>query len=377
MNEDMANRAERIERANTGVGTATDVIIVGGGPVGLATALYAAESGLRPLVLEPRTGVIDKACGEGLMPGALQALAGLGVDPPGHQLRGIRYLSGAHRAEADFAHGPGRGVRRLALHAALREAVTSAGVEVLPLAAQTVTQTGDRVSLATTQHRGTAGPTLGSRWLIAADGLHSPTRRALNLDRDRRPSALQRYGQRRHYATQPWTDYVEVHWGSHGEAYVTPVDEDLVGIAILTSRRIPLQDSLTDFPELQERLAGVPVQSAVRGAGPLRQRSNRRVEGRVLLVGDASGYVDALTGEGIALGLAHAHAAVAAIREERPQTYEQAWRRASWRYALLTHALVQTTRPTWVRRHVVPAAAALPPLFNFAVNQLARPTRKT
>ncbi len=189
------------------------------------------------------------------------------------------------------------------------------------------------------------------------------------------PGALQRYGQRMHYATEPWTDYVEVYWGAHGEAYVTPVEEDLVGVAILTARRIPLQDSLTDFPELQDRLAGVPVQSAVRGAGPLRQRSHRRVQGRVLLVGDASGYVDALTGEGIALGLAHAHAAVAAIRKERPQTYERAWRRASWRYALLTHALVQTTRPAWVRRRIVPAAAALPPLFHFAVNELARPNR--
>lgn len=367
--------ANYTERCSAGVATATDVIIVGGGPVGLATALYAAETGLRPLVLEPRPGVIDKACGEGLMPGALQALAGLGVDPPGHQLRGIRYLSGAHRAEADFAHGTGRGVRRLALHAALREAVASAGVEVLPLAGHTVTQTDNRVSLATTQHRGAAGPTLGSRWLIAADGLHSPTRRALNLERDSRPGALQRYGQRRHYATQPWTDYVEVHWGRHGEAYVTPVGEDLVGIAILTPRRVPFQDSLADFPELQERLAGVPVQSAVRGAGPLRQRSHRRVEGRVLLVGDASGYVDALTGEGIALGLAHAHAAVAAIRKERPQTYERAWRRASWRYALLTHALVQSTRTAWMRRRIVPAAAALPPLFHSAVNELARPNQ--
>ena len=65
-------------------------------------------------------------------------------------------------------------------------------------------------------------------------------------------------------------------------------------------------------PLLRERLTGERV-AQVLGAGPLRQRARRRVAGRVLLVGDAGGYVDALTGEGIALGLAQARAAVAAV----------------------------------------------------------------
>ena len=113
--------------------------------------------------------------------------------------------------------------------------------------------------------------------------------------------------------------------------------------------------------------------SAVRGAGPLRQRAHRRVAGRVLLVGDAAGYVDALTGEGIALGLAQARAAVAAVVAGSPDDYEAAYRRLGRRHDLLTNALLASSRVQLVRRRLVPAAPRLPWVFGAAVDQLARP----
>ncbi len=107
------------------------------------------------------------------------------------------------------------------------------------------------------------------------------------------------------------------------------------------------------------------------GAGPLRQRSRRRVSGRVLLVGDASGYVDALTGEGIALGLQHAAAAVHAVLADHPGGYEPAWRRLTYPHAAMTQGLLTLTRPPLLRRALVPAAAALPGVFAAAVNALS------
>jgi flavin-dependent dehydrogenase len=349
---------------------ASDVVVAGGGPVGLAAAMYAVGSGLSVVVLEPRQGAIDKACGEGLMPGGVGALATLGVDPVGWDLVGIRYVWRGRQAEADFSAGRGRGVRRTELHTALLSAAAAAGVKVFPLAACEVVQSSGEVRVRTQGPGQRPGPDVYGRYLLAADGLHSPTRRALGLDVCTR--GPRRFGQRRHYHLRPWSSHVEVHWGSWGEAYVTPVGTDLVGVAVLSARRVAFDEQLHEFPQLQERLANASAATQVRGAGPLRQRVARRVAGRVLLVGDAGGYVDALTGEGISLGMAQARAAVSAVGADRPHAYERAWRQASWRYAAMTHALVRATRPAWARQAIVPAAAALPTVFRAAVRELGR-----
>ncbi|WP_031161633.1 NAD(P)/FAD-dependent oxidoreductase [Streptosporangium roseum] len=335
-----------------------DVLVAGGGPAGLATAIHAALAGMEAVVVEPRPTPVDKACGEGLMPSGAAALRSLGVPVEGRPLRGIRYLDGRRRVDAAFRDGRGLGVRRTALHAALARRAAELGVEVVPGKVEGVRQGGGGVEAAG----------LRARWLVAADGLHSPLRALLGLELpDRRP---RRYGLRRHYRVAPWTDFVEVHWAAEGEAYVTPVGDDLVGVAVLSSRRRGYREHLADFPDLLARLEG-PAATPVRGAGPLRQRVRARVAGRVLLVGDAAGYTDALTGEGVSLALLSAQALVGCLRAGTPQAYEGAWLRLSRRHRLLTGALLETRRHRASARLIVPAAQRLPALFGAAVHALA------
>lgn len=331
-----------------------DVVVVGGGPVGLAAAIHARTRGLDVVVLEPRAGPVDKACGEGLMPGTLAALQRLGVDPPGHELTGIAYLDGRRRAEHAFRTA-GRGVRRTVLHAALAQRAAASGV----------TTVAQRVADVAVRADGIRAAGIEARWLLACDGLHSTVRRELGLDGP--ASRVRRYGLRRHHVVAPWTSQVEVHWAADVEAYVTPVGPDLVGVAVLGPQGSHVDRALAQLPELAERLSGSAA-GEVRGAGPLFQRSRRRAAGPVRLVGDAAGYVDALTGEGLRVGLAQAEAAVATL--EDPGAYERAWTAVTRDYRLLTRGLLAWAGSP-ARGGVVPAAARLPWLFAGVVDRLA------
>ena len=345
---------------STGAGRVWDLVVAGGGPVGLATAIEARRRGLTVLVVEPRTTPVDKACGEGLMPSAVAGLRRLGVVPVGRPFVGIRYVGLDRDAAARFRAGPGLGVRRTALHSALSDAADQAGVCRESGRVSGVRQDGTTV---------TAGA-LRSRWLVAADGLHSPVRRELGLAVPPR-TARPRYGLRRHFAVAPWTDHVEVHWSATVEGYVTPVADDLVGVAVLGPPGTSYENALAGLPALAARLRGAEPVTPVRGAGPLRQEATAVRAGRILLVGDAAGYLDALTGEGLATGFAGAREAVAALAGGRPETYPAAWGRVTRRSRLLTAAVLESSGRPAMRRALVPAAAAFPRTFSRAVDLLA------
>jgi flavin-dependent dehydrogenase len=335
-----------------------DLLVAGGGPAGLATALHGARAGLSVVVIERRSGAIDKACGEGLMPHTVRQLERLGVSPHGREFAGIRYVDGSREVSASFRSGTGRGVRRIALHAALLDAVTSAGVEIVQGDVGEVTQDWASVSAAG----------MRARYLAAADGLHSPIRRSLGLAAPCR--GPRRWGIRRHVHIAPWTDHVEVHWGPGAEAYVTPVADDCVGIAILSSTRGSFDAHLGEFAALEDRVRGHPHGHDM-AAGPLRQKVRNRVAGRVLLVGDAAGYVDALTGEGLGIAFGGAELLVRCVAADRPGDYDRQWQRMSRRYRLLTAAVLRTTKYASLRSRIVPAASAMPKVFAGIVNQLA------
>jgi len=343
----------------------TEVLVVGGGPVGLASAIEARLAGFDVVVVEPREGVIDKACGEGLMPGAVPALARLGVSPRGYPLRGIDYRDGRRSAQHRFLVGNALGVRRTTLHAALLARAEELGVRFVT----------DRVDAVEQEHHGVAVRTSASArlhadWLLAADGLHSSVARMTGLHLPT-PRARRRYGLRRHYAVEPWSDLIEIHWTRLGEIYVTPTGEGTVGLALLARQGVRFEDALAATPELAARVRAARPASSLRGAGPFRQSTRARTVGRVLLVGDASGYVDALTGEGLRIGIAQARAAVGAVVTGDPETYEEAWADVTRDVRRLTGTLVRlATSPA--RRYIVPVSHAAPGIFESAVERLAR-----
>ena len=335
-----------------------DLIVAGGGPAGLATAIHAARAGLQTVVVERRSGPIDKACGEGLMPHTVGQLGNLGVTLRGKAFRGITYLDSTRRVEAHFRSGSGLGVRRTVLSEALHDTAEAAGVRIIRGDIGEVTHDTDSVRCGD----------LRARYLAAADGLHSPIRRSLGLDKPAR--GRRRWGIRRHYQIAPWSDTVEVYWARDTEAYVTPVADDCVGVAILTSRQGKFGDHLLEFPALTTRLDSVP-HGKERAAGPLRQHVRSRSAGRVMLVGDAAGYVDALTGEGLGIAFGGAELVVKAVLADAPQDYDRQWRAMSRRYRLLTAGLLQASGMAPVRAAIVPAANAMPAAFGRLVNLLA------
>lgn len=356
-----------------------DALVVGAGPAGLATAIGLARRGARALVVEHRTPPLDKACGEGLMPGGVRLLTELGVDLArlrGAPLRGIRFLDGARVLEGEFATGPGLGVRRTALSAGLLDAAKRAGVEVrFGCSLQDWRVDADGVRATTSQGE------LRARVLVGADGLGSRIRARAGLacppvarslcargdaaSGDRPTSTRQRFGLRRHYRVSPWSDCVEVHWGDGIEAYVTPVARDEVGVAFLWSGAGGDHAALLPrFPTLAARLAGAEPTTRVRGAGPFWQRARARTAPGVALVGDAAGYTDAVTGEGITLALRCADALAEIVADGAPLArYEAEWLRLSRVHRRFAALLGVGVAHPALRRAAFAALALVPGAF--------------
>jgi flavin-dependent dehydrogenase len=349
-----------------------DAVVVGGGPAGLAFAAAAARRGLAVTVLERGAGPVDKACGEGILPAGVRALEPLGVaallgpedTAPIRELHWIE-ASGA-TARLRLPAPGGVGVRRTALSAALLARAREAGAEVLG---------GEDV----VEHRREPGHVvavtrrreLRARVLVAADGLGSAVRRREGLDLP--PSGALRYGLRRHFALAPWADAVEVHFSDGVEAYVTPVGRARVGVAFLFERRrgATFGELLAGFPALARRVAGAPPDSEVRGAGPLARAARARVADRLVLLGDAAGYVDAVTGEGLSLAFACASGLAALLPAAlargasagalRP--YEALWARHFRPYAAWTRLVLGLGRHPALRRRVLSLAGWQPAPF--------------
>lgn len=291
-----------------------DVLIAGGGIAGSSLAMRLGRNGFSVEVFERARFPREKPCGEGLMPAGVAALDRLGVPLrcDGAEFFGIRYRSGELAAEGRFPRVAGmpemgRGVRRRDLDRSLAEAAgRTPGVRF---------HTGARVEGPLVEQGRVTGllvegePRRG-RLVVAADGAQSRLRHALGLDW---PLRRKRVGLRAHFRlavgrpTMPW---VEIFLGGGGEVYVTPLPRGELLVAALVEadalgrpvdewyrRRVRAERALA------VRLEGAEQVSELAVISPLSARPRERVLPGFVLLGDAAGFTDPITGGGMTQAL--------------------------------------------------------------------------
>jgi len=333
-----------------------DVFVVGGGPAGLAAAICARRKGLTVTVADVAVPPIDKPCAEGLLPDALEALDKMGIPRvalDGWDVEGVRFFNSENFAEGSFPGTPGMGVRRTKLHETMLAHAANCGVNFLWRTgvsglADSGVCLGDRL--------------FGAKWVIGADGGGSRVRRWAGLDRGMRAST--RIGYRRHYRVHPWSRSLEIYWGREAQCYVTPIGPAEVCVAVVSlDPKLRLERALEEFPDLAGRLAGAEASSAERGSFTSTRCLKRVWTGRVALIGDASGGVDAITAEGLSLAFQQAPALAEALASGDLSRYQVAHRRILRRPARMVRLMLLLGRHPQLQRCVMRIFSQKPQVF--------------
>jgi flavin-dependent dehydrogenase len=314
--------------------------VLGAGPAGAAAALFAARRGLRVIVVDKQDFPRDKPCGEGLMPGGRPALRELGLEdavvsggaPP---LDGIQF----GRVEAPPVAVPfpphdgeqtGLGIRRLTFDAQLADALGHHSlIDFSPRTeARDVKTDADRAATVIT----TTGE-FRARFVAVADGLHSGLRRRLGWTV--RPRPPYRYGMVAHWVMDaPVDPWVRITFDQGLEVYEGPVANHQRMVALLC-----YQDRMREFGgrlESRYREIAQAIRPALRQAdlvgtvsavGPFWSRATTVADRGIFLIGDAAGFTDPITAEGVATGLRQGRAFAAALGSPNPErAYRQAHR---------------------------------------------------
>jgi flavin-dependent dehydrogenase len=334
-----------------------EVVIVGGGPAGIVAAIAVRRLGLQTIVVDARKPPINKPCGEGILPQGVAALRTLGISLPpenGFPFRGIRFVDEEHSARADFAGATGFAVRRVELHQLLINHAIEAGVEF---------RWGSRMLRIDCEAVTTARGSFSYRWLIGADGQNSQVRKWAGLD----PRAIgrKRFGFCSHFQVRPWSDVVEVHWARGCQIFITPMAGREVGVAVLSrDPGLRLEGALSRFPILAEKLRGATQTTRELGDTTSLRILPAVTRGRVALIGDASGTVDAVTGHGLSLSFQQAIPLAEAMRLNDPAHYQYAHKNIAAVPIAMSRLMLLMSGSDWIRRKAIRLFEQSPGLFS-------------
>jgi geranylgeranyl reductase family protein len=353
-----------------------DVLVVGAGPAGSATAAALAASGRDVVLLEAHAHPRPKACAEYASPRIVEELARLGLSQQAWQanalpLTGMQVIRGDDAVDIRYRDPGGErnawGLDRLTFDATLAAHATASGAQLWEHATFDQAMWADgRVSGALV-HTSDGPRTINCRWLVGADGARS--RVAQRLGVERAVMAPRRLGMVAHYEGHPGLiDHGEMHVGPGWYVGLAP----LAGGRLNVGMALPLdgrarrsaqqrfQSAIDGIPAVAARLRERKRLTPIRGASPIGHRVARAAGPGWMLVGDAAGFIDPFTGEGIYRALRSARAAAASLAGSdlgADDHYLAARRRA----------FAAKDALTWLVQGMV----AAPPLMGYALRRLA------
>ena len=349
-----------------------DVLVVGAGPAGASVAASLAAAGRSVTLVESVRHPRPKACAEYASPRIAEELGRLGL--PGASwradalaVRGMRVIRGHDAVDVRYADDrgprPAWGLDRTRFDALLAEHAAASGARLLDRTSFEQAARSEDGWRATLRR---SGRTLGirARWLIGADGARSRVAHRLGVERSvRMPFRL---GLVAHYESDPdLVDHGEMHVGPNHYVGLAPLAGGRlnVGMALPAGDRGPAEDryeaAIASLPGVAAHLAGRRRLTPIRGASPIGHRVARAAGPGWMLVGDAAGFIDPFTGEGIYRALRSARAAATALEtDEGAEGRYLAERRAAFR---AKDAL------TWT----IQILLASPPVMGYALRRLA------
>jgi 2-polyprenyl-6-methoxyphenol hydroxylase-like FAD-dependent oxidoreductase len=272
----------------------------------------------------------------------------------GFPFRGVRFAGAGCSVVADFPVEMAIGLRRTVLHKLLVDRAEEVGVELC---------WGTKGARLIRGGLNVNGQQIRAKFIVGADGQHSLIRRRGGLDRSWRET--RRYGFRRHYRIAPWSPYMEMHWGARSQIYITPVSGTEICVAVMSrDPRVRLEQELENFPRIQSRLSSAQPCSSEAGAISASRALRRVWKGRLALIGDASGSVDAIAGEGLGLSFRQALALARALKAGDLSQYQAAHRRLARRPSLMASLMLSLEKNQAFQARVLASLAKNPEVFS-------------